>query len=91
MLVRAQSDLQLDMKSSILIGDKVSDIEAGLAAGVGTTILLSVDRLAPESQTSNCYEFSSLDDIRQNFFSSGLLPRPKIEAHSYTLNSSSHL
>src|SRR5579859_1890752 len=34
MLLRAQSDLDLDLGSSILVGDKLSDIQAGCAAGV---------------------------------------------------------
>jgi len=33
MLLRAQSDLDLDLRSSFLIGDKLSDIQAGCAAG----------------------------------------------------------
>jgi D-glycero-D-manno-heptose 1,7-bisphosphate phosphatase len=36
MLLQAQSDLGIDMEQSILIGDKLSDITAGRAAGVGT-------------------------------------------------------
>jgi len=43
MLLRAKADLSLDMSRSILIGDKCSDILAGKAAGVGTTILLGSD------------------------------------------------
>jgi len=35
MLLRARDDLQLDLGSSILIGDKDSDMRAGAAAGVG--------------------------------------------------------
>jgi D-glycero-D-manno-heptose 1,7-bisphosphate phosphatase len=40
-LLRGRSDLELDLGSSIHIGDKLSDIRAGCAAGVGTQILLS--------------------------------------------------
>ena len=43
MLLRARADLNLDLVSSIFIGDKLSDIEAGSAAGVGTLILLTPD------------------------------------------------
>jgi D-glycero-D-manno-heptose 1,7-bisphosphate phosphatase len=35
MLLQARTDHGLDMAQSILVGDKVSDIEAGRAAGVG--------------------------------------------------------
>lgn len=41
MLLRAQHELNIDMHSSILIGDNVTDMEAGEAAGVGTLLLLS--------------------------------------------------
>lgn len=38
MLLQAQRDLDIDLKRSILVGDKKSDIEAGKYAGVGTLI-----------------------------------------------------
>lgn len=40
MLHQAAQDLNLDLAASVLIGDKVSDIEAGKRAGVGFTILV---------------------------------------------------
>ena len=39
MIHQAQRELNLDLKSSILIGDKATDIKAGIAAGVGLNIL----------------------------------------------------
>ena len=39
MLLRAQKDFNLDMRKSILIGDNMSDIEAGKNASVKTNIL----------------------------------------------------
>jgi D-glycero-D-manno-heptose 1,7-bisphosphate phosphatase len=69
MLLRAQSDLDLDMSSSILIGDKLSDIQAGRAARVGTQILLSSERPAGQDQETLCYVSPSLDNIRFRFFS----------------------
>lgn len=41
MIFQAQQDLDLDLKNSILIGDKLSDIQAGIAAGVGLNIIFS--------------------------------------------------
>ena len=38
MILQAKSDFDLSLKKSILIGDKMSDIQAGAAAGVGTNI-----------------------------------------------------
>lgn len=40
MILRAASELCLDLKSSILIGDKQSDIQAAKQAGVGRAYLL---------------------------------------------------
>ena len=68
MLLRAQSDLDLDLQNSILIGDKLSDIQAGCAAGVGTQILLSAENTEVESQDALYYVCPSLDDIRRKFF-----------------------
>ena len=40
MLLQAAHELDLDLAASTLIGDKASDAEAGLAAGVGRVIVL---------------------------------------------------
>jgi D-glycero-D-manno-heptose 1,7-bisphosphate phosphatase len=40
MLLLAASELDLDLKSSVLVGDKESDIEAGRAAGVSACVLV---------------------------------------------------
>lgn len=44
MILQAASELHLDLKRSILIGDAVSDLKAGLAAGVGEVALVSTGR-----------------------------------------------
>ena len=44
MILQAQNDFSIDLGSSILMGDKVSDIQAGIAAGVGTNLLFSEER-----------------------------------------------
>jgi D-glycero-D-manno-heptose 1,7-bisphosphate phosphatase len=41
MILRAVSDLGLDPAQSAILGDKMSDIEAGSAAGIGLRILVS--------------------------------------------------
>lgn len=40
MLLRAEREYDLDLKQSIFIGDKQSDMQAGLSAGVGTNLFL---------------------------------------------------
>ena len=44
MLLKAKKDFDLDMKKSILIGDKITDIAAGNNALVGTNILFSKNK-----------------------------------------------
>ncbi len=41
MILQAAKDLQIDLDASILLGDKPSDIEAGLAAGVADNFLIA--------------------------------------------------
>lgn len=41
MIHQAQWEMNLNLGSSILIGDKVSDVQAGIAAGVGLNILFA--------------------------------------------------
>ena len=47
MILSAQKDLDIDLGRSVLVGDKESDMQAGIAAGVGTNLLF-----APEQSIS---------------------------------------
>jgi len=40
MILRAAQEYSLDLQRSILVGDKITDIEAGQAAGVGCCVLV---------------------------------------------------
>lgn len=44
MILQSQKELSIDLSRSVLIGDKVSDIQAGTAAGVGTNLLFAAGR-----------------------------------------------
>lgn len=44
MILQAQKELAIDLSYSVLIGDKISDIQAGNAAGVGTNLLFTSQR-----------------------------------------------
>ena len=68
MLLRARVDFNLDLTSSVLIGDKLSDVYAAEAAGVGTKILLRPGIAAIEMQANRWYISDSLDDVRHKFF-----------------------
>jgi D-glycero-D-manno-heptose 1,7-bisphosphate phosphatase len=83
MLLRAKSESNLDMASSILIGDKDSDMEAGSAASVGTLIFLSADVPNVEPRETPYYVSPSLDDIRLRFFSSRNSIGEKHEAEQF--------
>jgi D-glycero-D-manno-heptose 1,7-bisphosphate phosphatase len=44
MILQAQKDLSIDLSCSVLIGDKLSDIQAGTKAGVGANLLFAAER-----------------------------------------------
>lgn len=69
MLLRAKADFDLDLGSSVLIGDKLSDIAAASAAGVGTKILLISGTGCVEVQCAGHCKAHSLDEVRRRFFS----------------------
>src|SRR5262245_31874662 len=59
MILQAASDLGLDLDSSAIVGDKMSDVEAGAAAGVGLRILVG-------SQDSSCREGAPTHEVVAN-------------------------
>jgi len=46
MLLQAAKELDIDLRRSVLIGDKESDIQAGMAAGVGLNLLYGHEPLS---------------------------------------------
>jgi D-glycero-D-manno-heptose 1,7-bisphosphate phosphatase len=69
MLLRARNDFNLDLKSSVLIGDQLSDIGAAKAAGVGTKILLQPGTVETQAPADAYHVLDSLEAIRLRFFS----------------------
>jgi D-glycero-D-manno-heptose 1,7-bisphosphate phosphatase len=61
MLQRARDDLNLDLTGSVLIGDKDSDMAAGLAAGVGRLVKLVPDATARVSAEGPLTAVDSLE------------------------------
>ncbi len=51
MIMQAEQEFNLNLAWSVLIGDKISDIEAGKNAGVGINILVKPDSI-PECLTT---------------------------------------
>lgn len=70
MLFQAQQELKLDLAESILIGDKASDIQAGMAAGVGVNILLA-QKLPAELEDLPCKLIRTLNEALPYINSSG--------------------
>jgi D-glycero-D-manno-heptose 1,7-bisphosphate phosphatase len=68
MLLRARKDFNLDLSSSVLIGDQLSDIDAAQAAGVGTRILLQPGGAETQVPNDQYHLFRSLESIRLRFF-----------------------
>jgi D-glycero-D-manno-heptose 1,7-bisphosphate phosphatase len=48
MINKSEKEFNLDLSKSILIGDKISDIEAGKNAGVGLNILITPNKIPKE-------------------------------------------
>ena len=64
MINQAMKEFHVDLSESILIGDKLTDIQAGKNAGVGTNILyLGSDRVKPVSRLADC-SVSTLHDAK---------------------------
>jgi len=61
MLLQAQKDFDIDMKNSIMIGDKESDIEAALNAGLKETYLFEQSSTCRESKATKIV--NKLEDI----------------------------
>nr|WP_113868157.1 D-glycero-beta-D-manno-heptose 1,7-bisphosphate 7-phosphatase [Brenneria salicis]NMN90750.1 D-glycero-D-manno-heptose 1,7-bisphosphate phosphatase [Brenneria salicis ATCC 15712 = DSM 30166]RBP60210.1 D-alpha,beta-D-heptose 1,7-bisphosphate phosphatase [Brenneria salicis ATCC 15712 = DSM 30166]RLM30004.1 D-glycero-beta-D-manno-heptose-1,7-bisphosphate 7-phosphatase [Brenneria salicis ATCC 15712 = DSM 30166] len=52
MLLSAQRHLNIDMVASYMIGDKTEDIQAGIAAGIGTNVLVRTGKPITEQGES---------------------------------------
>lgn len=63
MILQAARDLDIELAKSILVGDKYSDIQAGLAAGVGCNLLYSPSQLISSNLCGVTEVISSLRDI----------------------------
>jgi len=64
MLINAIADLNIDASQSILVGDKVSDIQAGLAAGIKTNYLVRTGKtITTEAEKIATAVFDDLSSI----------------------------
>lgn len=60
MIEQAIHELRIDVNSSVLIGDNVTDIQAGFSAGVGKNLYLGVDDISGNRGLGNYISISSL-------------------------------
>lgn len=69
MLLRAREQLGIDLSSSLLVGDKASDVQAARAAGVGTAILFGEPTTgidpAPDVYVSTLAQVEALIEARR--------------------------
>jgi D-glycero-D-manno-heptose 1,7-bisphosphate phosphatase len=75
MILRAAKEHSLDLRHSVLVGDKVSDIEAGRAARVGCCVLVLTGHplsAADAGRADNV--FAGLRDVANAFASNRNFP-----------------
>lgn len=65
MILKAQKEFDIDLSNSILVGDKESDIEAGLNAGVGINIIVKSGHKVNEKNTKADYVFDCVSSIKK--------------------------
>ncbi len=56
MFFDAQKDLNINLNQSILIGDKMSDMKAGINAGIGTRLLFSTRKEIISNKNNNLFK-----------------------------------
>ena len=64
MLEEAKAAFNIDMVSSILVGDKESDIEAGKNAGIKTNVLVKSGHKVDEKATNASYVLQSIKVLK---------------------------
>jgi len=65
MILAAQAEWSIDLSKSVLIGDKPSDIDAGIAAGVGTNLLVRARNSVESFVNSGYFGISELAESKK--------------------------
>lgn len=64
MLLEAAHDYNIDLSNSIMVGDKASDMQAGIAAGIGFNLWISPDHVPYQRKSPyNCTRYRNLTDL----------------------------
>jgi D-glycero-D-manno-heptose 1,7-bisphosphate phosphatase len=62
MILRAQKDLDIDLEQSYIVGDKISDVQSGLAAGIKNGVLVKSGHKLPENVDDSIKIYDNLYD-----------------------------
>ena len=62
MLLQAVFELDIDVQASVLIGDNITDIQAGFSAGVGKNLYLGLDDISQNRGLGNYLSISHLSE-----------------------------
>ena len=65
MLLQAQKELEIDLASSYMIGDKLSDVEAGIRAGCRESIFVKTGHGLEEVEQARNRNYPVCDDLLQ--------------------------
>ncbi len=65
MILAARDEWSIDLSKSVLIGDKPSDIDAGIAAGVGTNLLVRARNDVESLVNSGYFAISELAESKK--------------------------
>ncbi|ADP09869.1 Histidinol phosphatase [Erwinia sp. Ejp617] len=64
MLLTAQKELHIDMSASYMVGDKIEDMQAAAAAGIGKKVLVRSGKpITPEGENAADWVLDSLKDL----------------------------
>ena len=75
MILRAAKEHSLDLRRSVLVGDKVSDIEGGRMAGVGCCVLVLTGHPLSAADTGRADDvFTNLRDVASAVTSNPIFP-----------------
>ncbi|WP_145513228.1 D-glycero-beta-D-manno-heptose 1,7-bisphosphate 7-phosphatase [Yersinia massiliensis] len=64
MLLQAQNEMNIDMAASYMVGDKIEDMQAALAANIGTKVLVRTGKpVTAEGEAAADWVLNSLADL----------------------------
>ena len=65
MILQAQAEFSVNLKESVLIGDNLTDMQAGLNAGVSTLCLVKNDENLDENSSTNAEFYTKFNDLNE--------------------------